>query len=210
MAEKEPFKKRDLWDKADVAGKWLIPTVVLFATLWFNSALKEREANQKTFEVAIGVLRAPGSDETKVLRQWALAEFQKVAGTAGATLPTEAIEEIKKGAQLPGTSQLQLPTAGELRVSIIRLEGSSAEQSERVRSALITAGYTNVSATERPLNSFPDRAEVRFYYPADSQNAKSLSDYINSAFGIAIQPNDRSQDRDASRHRAGDLHIYLR
>jgi hypothetical protein len=219
--EEVKAKKRDRWDKADVVGKWLIPVAVVLATFWFDYTLKEREArqrtfeveraaNQKTFEVAIGVLQAPKSDETQFLRGWALEEFRKVTGIANANLPSGAIEEIQKGAQLPGTSQLRLPTPGELRVSIIRLKGASADESERIKSALSTAGYTNVTTAERPQDSFPDTAEVRFYFPADSQNAKSLSDYINGILGVATRVNDKSQEQDVSSHRPGDLHVYVK
>jgi hypothetical protein len=215
------MEEKDFWDKADVVGKWLIPVAVVLATLWFNSALNTREAgqraseaeraaNQKTFEVAVGILQAPKSDETQFLRGWALEQLQKVTGVANAKLPSGAIEEIQKGAQLPSTSQLRLPTPREVRVSIIRLKEAVADESERIKSALITAGYANVTTTERPQDSFPDRAEVRFYYLADRENAKALSEYINRVLNIATQVNDRSQDQDVSSHRAGDLHVYVR
>ena len=215
------MEEKDFWDKADVVGKWLIPVAVVLATLWFNSALNTREAgqraseaeraaNQKTFEVAVGILQAPKSDETQFLRGWALEQLQKVSGVANSKLPSGAIEEIQKGAQLPSTSQLRLPTPREVRVSIIRLKEAVADESERIKSALITAGYANVTTTERPQDSFPDRAEVRFYYLADRENAKALSEYINRVLNIATQVNDRSQDQDVSSHRAGDLHVYVR
>lgn len=193
----------------------------MLATLWFNFALNKREAsqraseavraaNQKTFEVAVGILQAPKSDETQFLRGWALEQFQKVTGVANAKLPSGAIEEIRKGAQLPSTSQLRLPTSREVRVSIIRLKGAVADESELIKSALISAGYASVTTAERPQDSFPNRAEVRFYYLADKENAKALSDYINGVLNIATQINDRSQDQDASSHRPGDLHVYVR
>jgi hypothetical protein len=210
MPEGEGSKEKDRWDKADVVGKWLIPVAVAVATIWFNSALKEREARQNTFEVAIGILKAPNSGETQQLREWALGVFRDVTGIASAKLPSGAVEELKQGAQLPSTSRLQLPIPGQLRVSIFRLEGASADPSERLKSDLMAAGYTNVTTAQRPQSLFPNKAEVRFYYPPDSQNAQSLSDHINSALGIATQVNDRSQDPDASRHRRGDLHVYVR
>ena len=137
-------------------------------------------------------------------------KLQKVTGVANAKLPSGAIEEIQKGAQLPSTSQLRLPTPREVRVSIIRLKGAVADESERIKSALITGGYENVTTTERPRDSFPNRAEVRFYYLADRENAKALSEYFNRVLNIATQVNDRSQDQDASSHRPGDLHVYVR
>jgi hypothetical protein len=210
MPESESPKEKDRWDKADVVGRWLMPIAIAAATFWFDSALKERESRQKTFEVAIGILQAPSSADTQQLREWALGVFQKATGTAYTALPSEAIKELRGGAQLPSTSQLRLPTPGQLRVSIIRLEGASTDQSERIKSALIAAGYTNVATTERSQNLFPKRAEVRFYYPADSQNAQSLSDFINTNLGIPIQVNDRSRDLDAPVHRQGDLHVYVR
>lgn len=210
MPEDESPKKKDIWDVADVIGKLLIPIAIAAATLWFDSSRKESEAKQKTLEVALEILKAPKSAETEQLRGWALKVFQEVTGNASAGLPPGAIQELQQGTQLPSTSQLQLPNPGQLRVFIMRLEGTSAEQSERIRSELIAAGYTNVTLAERPQSLFPDRAEVRFYYPADSQNAQSLSDYITQTLRIPTQVNDRSQDRDTSNHRPGDLHIYLK
>ena len=215
------MEEKDFWDKADVVGKWLIPVAVVLATLWFNSELNKREAdqraseakraaNQKTFEVAVGILEAPKSDETQFLRGWALEQLQNVTGVANAKLPIGAIEEIQKGAQLPSTSQLRLPTPREVRVSIIRLKGAVAEESERIKSDLNAAGYANVTMDERPQDSFPNKAEVRFYYEADRENAKALSEYINRVRNIATQVKDKSQDQDASSHRAGDLHVYVR
>lgn len=215
------MEEKDFWDKADVVGKWLIPVAVVLATLWFNSELNKREAgqraseaeraaNQKTFEVAVGILQAPKSDETQVLRGWALDQFQKVTGVANSQLPSGAIEEIKKGAQLPSAPQLRLPTPREVRVSIIRLKGTAAAKSEQIRSDLNNGGYANVTMDERPQDSFPDKAEVRFYYVEDRENAKALSEYINQVLNIATQVKDKSQDQDASHHRPGDLHVYVK
>lgn len=210
MSESEGTKNKDRWDKADTVGKLLIPIAIALATFWFDSSLKNREAKQKTFEVAIGILQAPKSDETQQLRQWALGVFQNMTGIAKLPTSPGANKELQQGTQLPLTSQLQMPNPERLRISIIRVEGTPADQSEQIKSALIDANYTNVTTTERPQSLFPDKAEIRFYYPSDSQNAQSLNNYINKVLGITIQVNDRSQDQDASRHRPGDLHVYIR
>jgi hypothetical protein len=211
MAQSESTKKKDVWEKADVVGKSLIPITVALATIWFNSALKEREARQKTLEVAIGILQAPNSDETKQLREWALGVFRVETGAASAELPGEAVKELQQGTQLPSISQLRLPSTGQVRVSIIRLLGTSPDQSERIKSALIIGGYPNVTTTEEPQDLFPKKAEVRFYYPGDRQNAESLSNYIsNQSMGVATEISDKSRDPDASKHRPGDLHVYIR
>jgi hypothetical protein len=143
MLEDDSSKKSGFWDIADVVGKWLIPIVVVLATLWFNSAQNQREASQKafegqraekqkTFEVAIGILQAPKSNETEKLRGWALGVFQAVTNNAYGTLPPGAVEEINKGAQLPALSQLRLPNPGPVRVFIIRLVGASTTKSNRL------------------------------------------------------------------------------
>jgi hypothetical protein len=211
MPESEKSKSKNLWEKADIISKWLIPVAIALATIWFNSTLKEREARQKTFEVAIGILQAPKSDETQQLREWALGVFQDVSGKAYAGLPIKAVQEIREGAQIPSTSQLRLPTSGQLRVSIIRLEGTPPAQSDQIKTALVSAGYVNVTTGERSSGVFPQKAEVRYYYPSDSLNAQSLTDYINrNVPGLVTTAKDKSQDPDASTHRPGDLHVYVR
>jgi hypothetical protein len=150
MPESEKSKSKNLWEKADIISKWLIPVAIALATIWFNSTLKEREARQKTFEVAIGILQAPKSDETHQLREWALGVFQDVSGKAYAGLPIKAVQEIREGAQIPSTSQLRLPTSGQLRVSIIRLEGTPPAQSDQIKTALVSAGYVNVTTENAP------------------------------------------------------------
>jgi hypothetical protein len=206
----EDSKKKDIWDRADVIGKLLIPIVVVAATLSFDASKKQSEARQKTLEVAIDILKSPKSSETEQLRNWALTVFQKETGTASANLTEGATQELQKGTPLPGSPRLQLQNSEQLRVAIIRLQGTSPDQSEKIRSALADGGYTNVTLTERAQDVFPGKPEVRFYYPADSQNAQTLNDYISGTLGIPIQVNDRSQDRDASSHRPGDLHVYIR
>lgn len=104
----------------------------------------------------------------------------------------------------------RLLNPGQLRVSIIRLEGTSAEQSERLKSDLVSAGCTNVTTTERPRNLFPESAAVRFYFTVDKQNAEYLSDHINKTLGILTQAKDDSTDRNASNHQPGDLNVYIR
>src|SRR5215471_15426586 len=78
MAENDSSKKKDQWEKADVVGKWLIPVTVALATVFFNSGQKAREAKEKSFEVAISILQAPKTDDTKQLREWALSVFTDV------------------------------------------------------------------------------------------------------------------------------------
>jgi len=51
--------------------------------------------------------------------------------------------------ELPSTSQLQLPNPAQLRVPIIRLQGASTDQSERIKSILVDAGYTNITTDVR-------------------------------------------------------------
>ena len=63
--------------------------------------------------------------------------------------------------------------------------------------------------SERSLSTFPGNAEVKFYYRSDSQNARSLSDYIKVLVS-KIEVNDRSQDHDVRSHRLGDLHVYIK
>jgi len=105
-------------------------------------------------------------------------------------------------------SPLQL--SGHPRVSIIRLEDATTDQSDQIRKALSDCGYGDVTMSARS-GAFPERAEVRYYFSSDSQNAQNLSDYINGHVkGVVTISNDRSQDQDASAHRPGDLHVYLR
>jgi hypothetical protein len=205
----EDSKKKDIWDRADVIGKLLIPIVVVAATLSFDASKKQSEARQKTLEVAIDILKSPKSSETEQLRSWALIVFQKETGTASANLTEGATQELQNGTPLPGPPRLQLPTSAQLRVAIIRLQGTPPDQSEKIRSALADGGYTNVTLTER-AGVFPDKPEVRFYYLADSQNAQALNDYISGTLGIPITVSNKSQDPDASSHRPGDLHVYIR
>jgi hypothetical protein len=203
-------EEKDFWDKADILSKLLVPIAIAVATLCFNYALGERQAREKTLELATGILQLPKSAENTNLRDWATATVTKETGIASAKLPEKAVQELNQGTQLPSTSQLQLPVPGKLRVSIIRIEGASLDDSNAIRSALIDGGYTDVTLAERSRADFPDQAEVRFYFPADSQNTQSLSAYINKELHRTTRVNDRSQDRDVAAHRPGDLHVYIK
>ncbi|MGK7927813.1 MAG: hypothetical protein AB4290_21680 [Spirulina sp.] len=209
MSESQTNQKKDYWDKADIVSKWLIPIIIVFVTIWFDSAQREREARQKTLEAAIAVLQAPQSDDTQELRAWALQTFKKLTEEASADLTPEAVDELKNTPLPTGSPPLDIPNPERLRVSIIRFEGSSDDKSEQIKSALIAGKYNNIRMTERRA-PFPDNSEVRFYYPADSQNAKSLRDYIHNVLDFEIELNDRSLDDDATSHRPGDLHVYIR
>jgi hypothetical protein len=209
MSNGEGPKKRDSWDRADVIGKLLIPVIIAAATISFNYSQKIGEARQKTFETAIDILKSPKSPDTEQLRSWALGVLQTETQQASAELPKAAIQELQKGA-LPSASALRLPNPGQVRVAIIRLQGTANEPAEKLKSALTSAGYTDVSIREETQGLFPSKAEVRFYYPADSVNAQALSEYINRTLSLPIEVNPRSQDRDTSNHRLGDLHVYIR
>jgi len=217
MPEGDTPQRKDFWDKADVGGKWLIPIVVAFATIWFSATQtardvrqktfdSERAEKQKTFEVAIGILREPPSQETVELRKWALTVFKDVTKNAYGEVPQGAVDEISKR-PLPALSQ----ASGQLRVFIIRLSGTPTATSDQIKSALTDAGYTGIILSEQIPSLFPQSAEVRYYYESDLANAQSLSDYINqNVNGVTTIVRNKSRDPDASTHRPGDLHVYVK
>ncbi|PYS22669.1 MAG: hypothetical protein DMF72_12465 [Acidobacteria bacterium] len=106
-------------------------------------------------------------------------------------------------------SQLHLTNPEQLRVSIIRREGTPSDQADQIRSAVLAAGCTNVSITVSK-DAFPGQGDVRYYYQADEQNAQSLCNYINNVLSIQVKIDPRTHDPDTPAHRAGDLHIYIK
>lgn len=202
--------QKDKWDKWDIIGKLLIPFVIAAATFGFNASQNKRGATQKTLEVAIDILKAPQSAETEQLRNWALEILRREAKTASAELPSGAVKELQQGTPLPSTSQLKLPHPGPMRISIIRPQGTSAEQSEKLKSDLAAGSYTNVVTSERPQANFPSNPEVRYYYPEDKVNADALSDYISTQLHISNQSKDKTTDPGAASHSPGELHVYIK
>ena len=151
MPESE-VKKRDLWDKADVIGKWLIPLAVVFATIWFNSSVKQREENQKTLEIAIGILQAPPSKETANLRNWAVEKAEK------AGISQKGVEELRNGAQLPEGAQTAQAKGYYIFIASVDDPGKARELKENATKLLN-------SSREDLLNTagvkfVPDEAQV--------------------------------------------------
>lgn len=202
-------KKKDYWDRADIIGKWLIPISIAGSTIYFNIAQKEKEAELKTFEVAIGVLQSSKSVETPGIKEWAIKTFQSITDVK---LTIGAIDEIKEGKQLPSTNKglLLSSNPNQLRIFIIRPSGISPSKSEELKSVLVSEDFENVVLLERPLNQFPKGSEVRFYYSEDKRSAESLNNYIKDVLKTPTEPIDKSKVPDARKHRLGDLHIYVK
>lgn len=205
MGDKE--KERDLWSKADVISKWLIPVAVVILTFVINDEVRENDAKQKTFEVAVAVLQSPESVKVPHVRDWALGVFEKATGVAGSKLPEEAKRELQRGDHLPATYPAG---ASQSRIRILRLRGAPAEAVQRVLDELRKAGYNIASTSEREPRLFPNSSEVRYYYPTDEAAAVALQAHLLTEHGVVVQVNDRSKDQDAAQHRPGDLHLYLR
>ena len=81
--EDEPSK--DFWDKlrigTGVAGTILIPVVIAFVTWQVNSGLKERDAQIRMVELAVGILQQEPNPETGTgLREWAVSVIDEQSG----------------------------------------------------------------------------------------------------------------------------------
>lgn len=197
---------KDWIDLVDVLSKWLIPVVVAAVTWLYTNGQKEREQTQRDFETAIAILRAPPTADAKALRNWAVDIFVEK------TNANEDVErELKAGVRIPAIQGLQMPASGSLRVSIVRPVGASEETSRKIAGALVaSANYSTVNFLERPSSNFPDISEVRYYYSADEQNAKSLVTHLQMELNSPVRLNERISERDEQRHRPGDLHIYIK
>ncbi len=197
-------KERDLWDKADVTSKWLIPVVVALATIGFNRLTSIREASQKRFEIAVGILRAEPDPKQPKLRQWAIDTF-----TAETNINPEVQAEIKNG-PIPTSAPAQAPPSGQARLSIIRLQGSGTDASDKLSQAVPSGTFSRVTSREAPADAFPGQSEVRYYYAADKASAQALVETIKQTLNVQVAINDRSGDPGISGHRPGDLNAYLR
>jgi hypothetical protein len=204
-------ERKNLWDKADVLSKWLIPVVVAVGTVGVTMQTSDRQARMKTFEVAAGILQAEGaSKKTPGLYKWAVEVFKETTGTADADLTQPALDELNGGVQIPTPRvSVQSSTESTPRVRILRLAGAPAAVMQPVEEGLRQAGLEVLPVAERPAGAFPRESEVRFYYKTDEAAASALQQYLRS-LGITTRLNDRSGDNDAALHRRGDLHVYLR
>lgn len=193
-------------DAADIGSKWLIPITVVLVTWIYTDGQKSREQNQRDFETAVSILNSSPNADAPFTHQWAVKTFAEKTN-----ISVEAKKELASGVKLSATGPiLQLPIAGPLRVSIIRLQGSSDASSKTLAGALVAASYTNVAMLERPLSRFPDQPEVRYYYTDDEANALALLAFVQRELNPKFVLNDRISERDEQRHHSGDLHIYIK
>ena len=192
-------------DVADLGSKWLIPITVAAVTWIYTDGQKVREKDQRDFETAVSILRSPPSAEAPYTHQWAVKTFAEKTN-----ITVEARKELALGAQLSVGGPLLLPVAGPLRVSILRVQGSSHASSQTLAGALVAANYTSVSMLERPSTKFPDQPEVRYYYSSDEANAKALLSFAQRELNTQFILNDRISERDEQRHLPGDLHVYVK
>jgi hypothetical protein len=196
--------ERDRWDKADITSKWFIPVVVALTTVGFNWMTSKREASQKRFEIAVGILRAEPDPKKPNLRIWAVKTF-----TDETNVDPEVQAEIKNGA-IPTTTPTQAPSSGQARLSIIRLQGSGTDASDKLSQALPSGSFSRITSREAPADAFPSQSEVRYYYAADKQSAEALIETIKQTLNLQVFPNNRTGDPGVSSHRPGDLNVYLR
>lgn len=208
MEEEITSSSKDIWDKLDILGsKFLIPIVLALIPILYSYTEKEGDAKMKTLELVIGILNVKSSDTTNnSIRKWASNTFEKITDCK---LPSDVKNAVDKGKPLIDR-ELQLSNSEQLRVVIIYLRGKDTN-AVKLRTKLENAGYSNIILFESSQEKFPQNSEVRFYYPGDSQNAKTLSDYIKKKLQFDAEPVDKSLDEvKLNKHQLGELHIYLR
>jgi lysozyme len=90
-------KPKDVWDKADILGRLLgsilIPVGLAVAGFYVNSALQDRQAKEKTAEIAVTILQSKDNSMPE-LRTWALGVFNQTLVAADQPLSTKALDEL--------------------------------------------------------------------------------------------------------------------
>ena len=99
-------ESKDFWDKLKAAGVALLVPIVGVVGHQVNVAIKERDAQIKTLELAMGVLaQDPGpQQETRELRKWAM---DVIDAYSGVPLPEPARQELYSYATpwVPGSAR---------------------------------------------------------------------------------------------------------
>jgi lysozyme len=90
-------KLKDLWDKIDIVGRLLgsilIPVGLAVTGYLVNSALAERQAKEKTAEIAVSILQSKDSS-TPELKAWARGVFNATLASADQPLSAKAEHEL--------------------------------------------------------------------------------------------------------------------
>lgn len=85
-------KPKDRWDKFAAITNFLAVIVLGVIGLLVNTSLKERDANVKMVEVAVGVLRAKPDEASLPLRNWVITVVNSFSGIP---LPREAVDVLR-------------------------------------------------------------------------------------------------------------------
>ncbi len=192
---------KDIWDKLGiVVSKILLPIFLACAPYFYSNQETKREADMKTLELVIDILNVKSSDTSNdSLRKWASDTLEKITAQH---LSPEVKKAVDAGKPLVGSNF-------QLKVLIIYLKGKDKNAME-LKTSLENEGY-NVIMLDVSEEQFPQKSQVRFYYPEDSQNAKTLCEYINNKLKYKIEePTDKSKEQNINKHQLGELHIYLR
>jgi hypothetical protein len=200
MGDTEMPKPKDFWDKIDVGGKVLISAVALLVTCSVNRSAAKRQANEKMLDFAMRILEKPDTSTSDSLHAWALRTFDAAANVSYVDLSDSARTELREGAWV-------LPNPKQLRVRIMFKPGTSSTPAFQVRDNLEAAGYANTEVRS-DTQAFPNLTEVRYYYPDDSANARTLNSYLQHLLPTGSRLNP-SLDR-APGHVPGELHVYVK
>ena len=90
---------KDWWDKCQVIGTISIPIVLAASGYFINATFKEKELKAEYVSIAVGVLKAQPTPETKSLRDWATKILNE---NSPIKLSKQAIEDLSSH-PLPGT-----------------------------------------------------------------------------------------------------------
>jgi len=73
---------KDIWDKAEIIGKFAVPLVVAFAAVFLNNQFSKRSEDSEVTMIAVSILSSEPSDESRKdpLRTWAAQQMVDRAG----------------------------------------------------------------------------------------------------------------------------------
>ena len=207
METTDQKQTKDSWDRADIIGKLIISVAALLITVCLNTSAARRQSNEKMLDVAVRILERPDTSTSDSLRTWALTLFRNAAKVSWAELPAKADSALSNGAQLPAPAAWTLPNPGQLRVRILsKFGGTQTGLAAQIRDSLVALGYSDTEARE-VRGEFPNSTEVRYYYPEDGANARSLNEHLKHLLNLKTRSN--SEPHPASNHVPGELHVYL-
>lgn len=140
--------EKDLWDKAEIVSKFIVPLVVAGTALWFNNQLSQRQTSAEMAQIAVGILSEEpvyeeGEIQSDPLREWAISVLQSPKEVS--SLTDEAAARLRQEGlpQVPG--QLSKNAARLISLPRFLSEDDCNEHYRGVEELFVELGWMNVN-----------------------------------------------------------------